>query len=64
MLSLNIQKSNYVIFHPPQRNIRNLNINLMINEVQMKRESCVTYLGVLIDSTLSWKNQVEKVSKK
>ena len=43
MLSLNIQKSNYVIFHPPQRNIRNLNINLMINEVQMKRESCVTY---------------------
>ena len=64
MLSLNIQKSNYVIFHPPQRNIRNLNINLMINEVQMKRESCVTYLGVLIDSTLSWKNQVEYVSKK
>ena len=36
----------------------------MINEVQMKRESCVTYLGVLIDSTLSWKNQVEYVSKK
>ena len=24
MLSLNIQKSNYVIFHPPQRNIRTL----------------------------------------
>ena len=36
----------------------------MINEVQMNRESCVTYLGFLIDSTLSWKNQVEHVSKK
>ena len=36
----------------------------MINEVQMKRESCVTYLGVLIDSALSWKNQVEYVAKK
>ena len=63
MLSLNIQKSNYVIFHPPQRNIRNLDINLMINEVQMKRR-VLCYLGVLIDSTLSWKNQVEYVSKK
>ena len=36
----------------------------MINEVQMTRESCVTYLGVSINSTLSWKNQVEYVSKK
>ena len=32
--------------------------------VQMKRKSCVSYLGVLIDSTLSWKNQIEYVSKK
>lgn len=63
-LSLNIDKSNYVLFHPPQKNIQRLSLNLKINDKHLKREFCIKYLGVMIDSTLSWKKHVDCVAKK
>ena len=63
-LSLNIDKSNYVLFHPPQRNIQRFSFSLSINNQQLKREYCIKYLGLMIDSNLSWKKQVECVVKK
>ena len=63
-LSLNIEKSSYVIFHPPQKKVQSLNFNLNISDKQLKREYCIKYLGIMIDSNLSWKKQVECVVKK
>ena len=37
---------------------------LSINNHQLKRENCIKYLGLMIDSNLSWKKQVECVLKK
>ena len=36
-LSLNIDKSNFVIFHPPQKNVQGLKLNLKINDQQLNR---------------------------
>ena len=52
-LSLNIDKSNYVLFHPPQRNVNRFSFPLSINNHQLNREYCIKYLGLMIDSNLS-----------
>ena len=63
-LSLNIEKSNFIIFHPPQKGLQDFSFNLSLNNKQLKREYCIKYLGIMIDSHLSWKPQVDFVVKK
>lgn len=63
-LSLNVEKSNFVIFHAPQKKLECQNFMLAINNKQLKREFCVRYLGILIDSHLNWKHHVECIVKK
>ena len=62
-LSLNIVKSNFVIFHPPQRKI-SVDFQVFISGKPLKRENCIKYLGIYIDSNLSWKPQIDHISKK
>ena len=62
-LSLNIEKSNYVIFRPPQKSV-NYSINLKINNQTLMHENSIKYLGIMIDSHLNWKSQVCYISKK
>ena len=61
--SLNIDKTNFVLFHPPQKATNN-NIGLVINDQFIKKAKCIKYLGILIDSQLSWKQQILHISKK
>ena len=62
-LSLNIDKTNFVLFHPPQK-APNFNIRLVINDQFIKKAKCIKYLGILIDSHLNWKQQILHISKK
>ena len=62
-LSLNIKKSNFVLFHPPQRKIT-LQVKLYISGTSLQKENCIKYLGIMIDSNLSWKSQISCISKK
>ena len=62
-LSLNIEKSNFVLFHPVQRKI-DYDFRLFINEEKLKQESSIRYLGIMIDSNLNWKSHISYVSKK
>ena len=61
--TINIEKSNYVIFRPPQKLV-NYSINLMINNQTLTYEDSIKYLGIMIDSHLNWKSQVNYISKK
>ena len=63
-LSLNIEKSNFILFHPPQKKLQDSSFNLKLCNKQLKREYCIKYLGILIDSHLNWKKQVEFIGKK
>ncbi len=62
-LCLNIDKTNYVIFHTPQKLITH-NLKLHINCVDIKQASFVKYLGIHIDSHLNWKTQINNILKK
>ena len=47
-LSLNIEKSNFVIFHPSQRRLHS-NIQLTLNNIQLEQNNCIKFLGVFIE---------------
>ena len=54
-LSLNIDKTNFVSFHPPQRKI--LSFNLKISGMPVEQSIYVKYLGLIVDSHLNWKKE-------
>ena len=62
-LSLNIEKSNFVIFHPVQKRIPK-QVILCINNQSLTEENCIRYLGVYIDSNISWKSHINYIAKK
>ena len=68
-LTLNQNKSNFVIFRPyqkrlpfvPQICILDRQINML---TYLECKECVNYLGVLIDYKLSWKNHIDSIALK
>ena len=60
---LNINKTNFIIFHPAQK-ITHHTTRLFINNKEIKQEKCIKYLGISIDSHLSWKSHILHISKK
>ena len=62
-MSLNIEKSNFVLFHPRQRKIAN-DFQLHLDNKNLKQEKSIKYLGIYIDSCLSWKVHIDYIAKK
>ena len=61
---MNVEKSNYIIFHPAQKRV-NYQVKVSLNGQILKQEIYTTlYLGVVIDCHLNWKAHISKVSKK
>ena len=62
-LALNIDKTNFVIVHSPQKKIAGqIIIKFMKKKIQWKIS--VKFLGVLLDSNLRWKSHITELSKK
>ena len=61
-LALNVHKTNFVIFHSQQQKLTD-HIVLKIGNKNIKQESYVKFLGVLLDSNLSWKFHLAELSK-
>ena len=62
-LSLNIDKSNFVIFHPSQKKVQ-YPINLIINNKILEEKKYVKCLGIIMDCNLNWKQHIHELSKK
>ena len=62
-LSLNIKKTNFVLFHPYNKQVQR-NITLKINKKAISEKDSVKYLGIMIDSGLTWKTHIETLTKK
>ena len=62
-LSLNIDKSNFVIFHPIQKKLI-YTVTIAIRDKSLKQEGNKKYLGVIIDKNLNWKSHVSFLTKK
>ena len=61
-LTLNVSKSNFIIFSVPQNKAYNIKIYLYNQQLQERKY--VKYLGIYIDKNLSWKKQSEFVKQK
>ena len=61
-LSLNISKTNFVLFPPPNKPKQN--VTILIDKKAIKEERYVKYLGLLIDSQLTFKNHIDELKKK
>jgi hypothetical protein len=62
-LSLNIDKTSFVVFHCPQKKISH-GLILRIAGKQIKQDSHVKYLGLIFDSNLNWKKHIHELNKK
>ena len=62
-LALNISKTNFVIFHAP-RNKPDSQIILKFGKKKISQETCVKFLGLLLDSNLSWKAHITELARK
>ena len=62
-VSLNIDKTNYVIFHSSSRNVPS-DSTIKIGKKHIKRVKFVKFLGLLLDEHLSWKYHLSELSKK
>ena len=68
-LTLNISKSNFVIFHPKQKKPNyKPKICLFDNEkneyATLESKEYIKYLGILIDKNLTWRHHIDTVSLK
>jgi hypothetical protein len=62
-VSINIKKSNYMIFKPRQKR-QTLNLYLEINNHKINRVKEVVFLGVILDENMSWKPHISHVARK
>ena len=62
-LALNVNKSHFVLFYSSS-NIPHRKIRIKIRNKRVTEENDVKFLGVLPDSTLSWKSHITELSKK
>ena len=61
-LALNISKTNFVIF--AAKNKPTSTVTLLLNKKAIQQADYVKYLGILIDSQLTFKNHITAISKK
>ena len=57
-LSLNIDKTYYIVFHTPHSKIPE-NTNLQLRNANLKRVQCIKFLGVFVHENLSWKPHMQ-----
>ena len=53
-LPLNIDKTNFIIFHPYNKPLKQ-QVTIKINNKAINEKEYIKYLGVLVDSSLNWK---------
>ena len=62
-LSLNVSKTEFIIFRPPRSNLEN-RVVLKLNGTKLFESPKLKYLGVILDNKLSWKHHINELSKK
>ena len=62
-LALNIEFTNYVIFHSPVKKITET-VKIKFGRKHISRSNSVKFLGVLLDETLSWRFHLVELSRK
>ena len=62
-LSINVKKSNFIIFRPRQ-NRQTLDLAFNISNYSIDRVKEATFLGVILDEHLTWKSHIHNFTRK
>ena len=62
-LSLNIKKTNYIIFESKQK-IINYKLNIKLDNIEIEQVSFTKFLGIIINENLTWENHIKVVKNK
>ena len=62
-LSLNIQKTNFMLFGPPPLIASKNSFKVTINNLEVAIVKEAKFLGLMIDEKLSWESHIKKVNK-
>ena len=62
-LSLNALKTEFIIFRPPRANL-DKRVPLRLNGVTIYESPKIKYLGIILDSRLTWKHHINELCKK
>jgi hypothetical protein len=62
-LSLNLDKTKFMIFKPRQK-LLELDVKLLLNDREIDQVEKIVFLGVILDDKLSWKSHISHVSTK
>ena len=64
-LSLNVDKTKYMIFHSKQKNIAKYGkLDLKINDKSIQRTNSFNFLGIIINENLNWNDHITFISNK
>ena len=63
-LSLNLSKTNFMVFKPRQKKKQLLEFHISINEEPIPRVSETLFFGVFVDDNLSWKSHISLLARK
>ena len=63
LISLNVDKTEFIIFKSPRKKIDS-EVKIKLNGKILFPSTCIKYLGVLIDENLSWKPHIDELCKK
>lgn len=61
-LALNINKTNYIVFSP--NNINTVDMTLTIDSIQLQRVDSTKFLGIYMDSRMTWEHHINYVGNK
>ena len=62
-LFLNLSKTNYVIFHPFNKPLKP-QVTIKIQKIALCQKTHIKYRGVIVDSTLGWKQKIKNITCK
>ena len=63
-LTLNCQKTYYMIFHRARLKLQSTTIDLQMGDCNLNKANKLKYLGVIIDDTISWVHHITYIKNK
>lgn len=63
-LTLNTQKTKYIVFNSPRKLLQEHSRTLTLNNSALERVNTIKYLGVILDESFNWKPHIDEVCKK
>ena len=63
-LSLNLDKTHFMLFSPRQKNVDHLNFNIYLNDSPIQQVETTKFLGVIIHRNLVWNKHIDQICNK